>query len=111
MEIIKVNHYSETYTLFVTPGKQVEIHTHDKKGRITEVKIFWVGDRVEYDSFNLRYSAPIKNITANSVIIDLKDCCAKSNTKRMSFSEFARRNHDFDLQELNRYNDVVSICL
>ena len=111
MEVINVKDGYRSYTLFVTPGKQIEIHTHDEKSRITGVKIFWVGDEVEYDSFNLRYSAPIKNITANNVIIDLKDRCAKGNTKRMSFSEFAQRNYDFDLHELNRYNDAVSIHL
>lgn len=111
MEVIRYQDGRRSYTLFVTQGKQIELHTHHTDSNVYSVKVFWVGDLVEYDSFNFRYAAPIKGITAKNVILDLKDRCHKNDSKRMSLDEFAARNHNFDYEEMQRFNNQVGQCI
>lgn len=107
MEIIKVNRPHESYTLYVTPGVKVEVHTHNRGGDLVAVKVFRPGDYAEYDSYNLSYTAPIKAITAKNVIFDMGDRCYKGKTKRLTFDAFAWRNHDFDVHETALKNSEV----
>jgi len=108
MEIIKVNHPRESYMLYVTPGDRVEIHTHNRSGELVSLKVFRVGDEAEYDSYNLRYIAPIKSITAKNVIFDMSDKCQRGDTKRLKMDQFAWRNHDFDLEAVRAQNAEIS---
>ena len=110
MEIIKVVRSHESYTLYVlyvTPKDRVEIHTHNRSGELVNVKVFREGDIAEYDSFNLRYTAPIKSITAKNVIFDMSDRCNRAGTKRLKMESFAWRNHDFDPAEVAAQNAVI----
>ena len=108
MEIIKVNRPHESYTLYVTPKERVEIHTHNRNGDLVSVKVFREGDIAEYDSYNLRYTAPIKAITAKNVIFDTGSCFNRKETKRLKMESFAWRNHDFDLAEVQAQNAETS---
>jgi len=107
MEIIKVNRPHESYALYVVPGKSVEIHTI-KNASVVEIKVFHIGDHAEYDSYNLRYTAPIKAITAKNVIFDTGSRFGRKETKRLKMESFAWRNHDFDLAEVQAQNAETS---
>ena len=111
MEIIKVNRPHESYTLYVTPKDRVEIHTHNRSGELVNVKVFREGDFAEYDSYNLKYLAPIKAITAKNVIFDMSDRCNRAGTKRLKMESFAWRNHDFDAAEVAAQNAVTSLYI
>jgi hypothetical protein len=108
MEIVKVNRPHESYIVYVTPGKRVEVHTHNRGGDLVNVKVFHVGDVAEYDSYNLSYTAPIKSITAKNIIFDTGSQFNRKETKRLNFDSFAWRNHDFDLHETAMRNAEVS---
>ena len=107
MEIIKVVRPHESYTLYVTPGSRVEVHTV-KNEQIVNIKVFKVGDMAEYDSYNLKYIAPIKTITAKNVIFDIGSRFGREETKRLKYESFAWRNHDFDLEEVRAQNAETS---
>jgi hypothetical protein len=116
MEIIKINRGHESYTLFVTPGSKVEIHTYSRAGDLTDVKVFRIGDIAEYDSYNLTYTAPIKQITAKNVIFDMGERWngnwnGRKETKRLTMDSFAWRNHDFDAERIAARNASVSMCI
>jgi len=111
MEIIKVNRPHESYTLYVTPKDRVEIHTHNRSGELVNVKVFREGDIAEYDSYNLKYLAPIKAITAKNVIFDMSDRCNRAGTKRLKMESFAWRNHDFDAAEVAAQNAETSLYI
>lgn len=56
-------------------------------------RTFGIGDEIEYDSYNLKYTNPILSITKQSVIChDHSD----TKTKRMTLQSFISRNWDFD---------------
>ena len=111
MEIIKVNRPHESYTLYVTPKDRVEIHTHNRSGELVNVKVFREGDIAEYDSYNLRYTAPIKAITAKNVIFDTGAYFNRKETKRLKMESFAWRNHDFDAAEVAAQNAETSLYI
>jgi hypothetical protein len=112
MEVIKINNgFRGSYSLFITPGEKVEIHTHRENGELVAVRIFRPGDVAEYDSFNLAYTAPIKSITAKNIIFDMGDRCYKGKTKRLNFDSFAWRNHDFDAVETANQNAIISMSI
>ena len=111
MEIIKVNRPHESYTLYVTPKDRVEIHTHNRSGELVNVKVFREGDFAEYDSYNLRYTAPIKSITAKNVIFDTGSKFRRDETKRLKMESFAWRNHDFDAAEVAAQNAETSLYI
>lgn len=54
---------------------------------------FAVGDRAEYDSYNLSYIGRILSITAKTVTIDHGDRC-DNGTSRLSIYDFCWRNYD-----------------
>ena len=112
MEVMKIqNGHRGSYNLFITPGASVEIHTHRENGELVNVKIFRPGDVAEYDSYNLKYLAPIKAITAKNVIFDMSDRCNRAGTKRLKMESFAWRNHDFDAAEVAAQNAVTSLYI
>jgi len=112
MEIIKISRsympIGETYILYVIPDERVEIHTHNPTGELVSIKVFHIGDEAEYDSFNLRYIAPIKSITAKNVIFDTGSRFCRNETKRLKMEQFAWRNHDFNVEEARAANAEIS---
>ena len=112
MEYIKINRDHESYILFVTPGSKVEIHTYSRAGDLTDIKVFRIGDIAEYDSYNLTYTAPIKQITTKNVIFDMGERWdGRKETKRLKMDSFAWRNHDFDAERIAARNASVSMCI
>ncbi|MBU2647748.1 hypothetical protein KKI24_23775 [bacterium] len=64
-------------------------------------RVFEIGDRAEYDSYNLSYIGPILSITEKTVSID------KGNgVKRLKLKDFIWRNHNFSLAETKRLNSL-----
>lgn len=106
MEIIKVNRPHESYTLYVTPGERVEIHTHSRTGELVTLKVFRVGD--EARTYPWGFTAPIKSITAENVIFDTGSKFRRDDTKRLKMEQFAWRNHDFELEEVRAANAETS---
>ncbi len=92
---------------FVTPGERVAIHSFSA-GCTPNVTVLKIGDRAEYDSFNLRYLGPIVSITAKSIIVRMGDW-SNAKTKRMKIEEFAWRNWDFSVEQANRDNAEASM--
>ena len=116
MEVMKINNgFRGSYNLFITPGEKVEIHTHRENGELVNVKVFRPGDIAEYDSYNLRYTAPIKSITAKNVIFDtgrkFGSKFRRDETKRLKMESFAWRNHDFDAAEVAAQNAETSLYI
>jgi len=83
--------HDSKYRTTLVPQKYVTIERFDG-GTVISVKRFEVGDRVEYDSFNLSYTGIIKNITAKCVIVKVSSL----RTCRMKPETFAWRNWNFD---------------
>lgn len=81
------------YRTTLVPQKYVTIERIDD-GTVISVKRFEVGDRVEYDSFNLSYTGTITNITAKCIIVKTGSFGGK--TCRMKPENFAWRNWNFD---------------
>lgn len=106
MEIITISASPRRgeYRLFVTPGKNVEIHTHRENGELINVKVFRIGDIAEYALFNLSYTAPIISITSKNVIFDVGYKTSQAKSKRLRMEKFAWRNHNFDIETTSRRN-------
>lgn len=68
--------------------------------------IFRVGDKAEYDSYNLSYIGTITKITNKTVTIE-----AHGRTHRLNLYQFAWRNYDFDLAQRTEYNNKEMMCL
>lgn len=108
-EVFKFTGGNESYVVYVTPGARIEVHTHDRSGFLLNVSAFAVGDEAEYDSFNLKYTAPIAAITAKSVVFDLGD--GGHRRRRRTLGEFAWRNANFDRAAVAEHNAEMSRCI
>ena len=98
-------HANQSFEVFVHPKKCIEIHSRDGAGSLVSVKMFRLGDEVEYDSFNLKYTGQITSITGKNVIIKPR---FGSSTKRLDFRAFSWRNWDFDSVRVARENSETS---
>jgi hypothetical protein len=97
--------------VYVIPGQRAEVHTVTN-GNLVNVKVFRPGDEAEYDSFNLRYTARIKSITAKNAVFEMESwSAAKGTTKRLPWDRFAWRNRDFNAVEVARYNAIETMNL
>tara|TARA_R110000796_G_C14560012_1_gene434743 strand:- start:2829 stop:3188 length:360 start_codon:yes stop_codon:yes gene_type:complete len=90
----------------VTPGMSITlgevISTHSAEVPIPHLRerTFQVGDKAEYDSYNLSYFGPIKSITKKNVII--KDTSGKN--RRLPHAAFHWRNINFDIAKKSAEN-------
>jgi len=90
----------------VTPGKSITlgevISTYSVEIPIPHLRerTFEVGDKAEYDSYNLSYFGPIKSITKKNVII--KDTSGKN--RRLPHATFHWRNINFDVAKKSAEN-------
>ncbi len=106
----------------VTAGKSVRIvsvvvkcesrsDTSNPGGRVVttttcvEERIFRTGDQAEYGSYNLVYFAPIRALTAKTVVI-AEDAPVSGTrpTHRLTLAQFVEKNHDFDLAKARKRN-------
>jgi hypothetical protein len=67
-------------------------------------KVFGVGDQAEYHSYNLTYYAPVKSITAKTVVLLSDAYGATGPTHRLTLARFVDKNHDFDLAKARERN-------
>lgn len=103
---------NEVFDVQVTPKQSIRM-TGTYQNRTTPIDFdntFKVGDKAEYDSWNLSYIGTIVSITANSVIID-QDMGDSSPKKRLPLGEFCNRNWDFDLDTKIKENAEESMYL
>lgn len=90
----------------VTPGESITlgdiIATHSEEIPIPHLRerTFQIGDKAEYDSYNLSYFGPIKSITKKNVII--KDTSGKN--RRLPHAAFHWRNINFDIAKKSAEN-------
>lgn len=96
----------------ICPGKFITIYGQsgrratDANGQFS--KRFNVGDRAEYDSYNLRYTGIIVAIGEKTVTVNDNDL---GERRRLNLVEFIRRNWDFDGARIDAENDAERICL
>jgi hypothetical protein len=89
------------YNADIEPGKSIRLHgIHQKKPfDIT----FMLGNYAEYDSYNLKYTGEILQITQNTITVARGSTGERAN-KRMSLYEFAWRNYDYDDHKIAKDN-------
>lgn len=73
---------------------------------VGKTKIFQVGEQAEHGSYNLSYYGPITGIGQKTVSIQ-----DYQRTKRLSLTDFAARNWDFDLAETRARNSEAMLYL
>lgn len=94
---------SSKYVVTLVPGEYVLVERKEN-GSTVSLKKFEPGDLAEHDSFNLRYTATVRSVTAKSIVFDL----GGGRTKRMKPAEFAWRNWDFDAATVRAKNAETS---
>ncbi len=72
-------------------------------------KTFHVGDRAEYNSYNLKYVGKIVSIGPKTVTIKHYDHSAE--VTRLDLYTFIDRNWDFDAVKIDKYNTEEMMCL
>ena len=90
--------------------KEIRVYGWDKTRRTDGEKTFFdrvfkLGDKVEYDSWNLSYLGDIVAIGAKTVTIE------GSRKKRLRLGEFIDRNRYLDLEETAKRNHETSMCI
>ena len=70
---------------------------------------FKVGDKAEYDSYNLKYIGTITAIKAK--YIEIQEPYRSGKRHRLCLYEFNFRNNDFDLPKINKENAEESMCI
>ena len=102
---------SNTSWAKVTPGKSITVSQskmdHELGIPVFAERTFSVGDKAEYDSYNLSYFGPIKSITKKNVII--KDTNGKN--RRLPLATFHWRNINFDLNEKQANNSEIMMSI
>ena len=92
----------QIHRCFVTPGERVELHTFDSRTKeLKGVIVFNIGDHAEYDSYNLKYCGPIKQITAKGVTIQKR---YSETCTRLPWDRFSWRNWDYDAEKIANEN-------
>ena len=84
------------YAVSVTPNKSITI---EREGHCP-IR-FGIGDPAEYDSYNLKYTGTITNITEKTVTIQPK---YENKKRRLKLQDFAWRNYDFNSEKIAAEN-------
>ena len=91
----------ETEYLAEISGNSIRISREYKNERCFIPKTFKIGDICEYDSYNLSYLGTIVKITDKVVSVMPK---FSKKIVRLSLYTFCWRNHDFDLENIEKKN-------
>lgn len=73
-------------------------------------RTFRIGDRVEYDSYNLHYTGIMRGVDRNGSVSVEKDEGGRRKT-RLTLYEFNFRNRDLDLVRLAERNAETMMCI
>tara|TARA_R110002020_G_scaffold220424_4_gene428359 strand:+ start:114 stop:470 length:357 start_codon:yes stop_codon:yes gene_type:complete len=84
---------------FITLGEVLSTHSVELPIPHLRERTFKIGDKAEYDSYNLSYYGPIVSITKKNVIID-----DHGKRRRLPFETFHWRNITFDLAKKSAEN-------
>lgn len=109
---------SQVYNVDIEPRKSIRLYgayqnhceyvknTDGTHTRIEQPKpfdiTFKIGDRAEYDSYNLDYCGNIVSIGEKTVTIDTSG--TGERTKRLDLWHFAWRNWDYDAAKIDAHN-------
>lgn len=109
---------SQVYNVEIEPRKSIRLYgayknhceyiknQDDTYTRIDQPKpfdiTFKIGDRAEYDSYNLKYTGNIVSIGEKTVTIDPGNNW--EGKKRLDLWHFAWRNWDYDAATIDAYN-------
>jgi hypothetical protein len=99
-------HYGTGRVLMVTivkPGESIRIVSLGYSGDRFD-KEFKVGDYAEHGRYNLIYYGLIKSITAKSVMVTEDKYSMGGKVKRMTITQFANDNYNFDHNEAAHHN-------
>lgn len=111
MKTIKVIDWSgQDYSVTIDPGKTIKIdctYRNSMNPLPTSITLK-INDQAIYDSWNLKYIGAIKQITEKTVTIQPSHGRA---AKRLKLSDFCDRNWDFNLDEVNKHNEIESQCI
>ncbi len=92
------------YNATICPGERIRIYgVYIDDRPIAFSKTFKIGDRAEYDSYNLAYTGAIVAIGAKTVTIDAGS--TGENLKRLDLYTFCWRNWDYDAAKIAKRND------
>ena len=100
---------SDTHNADIEPKKSIKIHgiyrNHVNGAQVYD-KTFRIGDKAEYDSYNLSYIGTIIGIGAKTVTIE-----DHGDKRRLDLYEFCWRNWNFDLEKITKRNHEESMCI
>lgn len=97
---------NEVYNVEIEPKVSIRLHGLFKNvhGDPRPYDItFKIGDKAEYDSYNLKYVGTIVNIGEKTVTIQ-----HRNEKSRLDLAHFANRNWDFDFEKIQAYNNEES---
>ena len=97
---------SDTYTAEIEPKKSIRLFgtfNNLTKGPRQYDITFKIGDKAEYDSYNLIYVGTIISIGEKTVTIE-----HHGERSRLNLENFASKNWDFDFDKIQAYNHEES---
>ena len=97
---------NESYRVTNVPKAYVVVERL-RNGEVISMKRFEIGDRAEYDSFNMRYVGVITAIGAKTITI--KEKYQYGRNHRLDTRSFAFRNWDFDALEIAEHNWIAAM--
>lgn len=103
-----ITYFGETYNVEIEPKKSIRIYGNYKGNNKAFNITFKIGDKAEYDSYNLKYIGEIVSIGEKTVTIDPGHRDKKS---RLSLAEFCWRNHNFDAERIAKENAIESLYI
>lgn len=97
------------YNADIEPGKSIRLYGFIRNAVTPQdfEKVFRIGERAEYDSYNLTYTGIIESIGEKTVSI--RENGGKMH--RLSLYEFCWRNCDFDLARIEDSNAREIVCI
>ena len=98
---------NESYRVTNMPKAYVVVERL-KNGAVVSMKRFELGDRAEYDSYNMRYVGTIVAIGAKTITIK-ETQYRDGRNHRLDTRTFAFRNWDFDDAAIAEHNWIASM--
>lgn len=103
---------NQTYDLTIEKNKSIQIDCFYKNSanpRFTS-RLFNIGDKAEYNSYNLSYIGMITGITDKTITFET-GTAKQPETRRLKLEEFCWRNWKFNLEATQKYNIEEMQCI